>query len=690
MLSSLGAGNDHQHTDTFSYNSATGKVENISGFRYSFLSFNKSMLTDAEDNFYKSFDYDGLGRLKAVKVGLQRKQMLAYDLVYDSVGRIKSKSTQNHEGRPAEENYSYKNSNELAKIWGPENFEFDHDENGNLARVRSSQGEEVLTYDLGDRVEKITAQSENFKVTYDPISGSVSGVTSDKRKRKYWHDARGKLVQIVDTNSRTSYQYDYKGRLVAFIQVQNGGRRPADKTVMQFFYADPSFPERVTHVQSPKSGLTQRLIYDHEGQLVCVQTKDQKFYVATDNLGSPLLIFRPDGTIDKEIKYSAFGHVLQDSSPAFFLPVGYMGGLIIGPGLVLINQRIYDVQIRQWLNPDWENLQQPLSDPSDLFVYRFFKNNPINIKEPLTYSQVSSLNFWASLYGYDIEAMMNRPFIKIEEEKATNLVDLNLASGLIEAMKRSQEILKEISFVPVPKFVERLKFPTFASSSGLCEGLLLTAANNHLVDANVIEGTKGVVQTIFLSVLNGTKFLDEISYINSAQKSYYYFAKRTGTSSDIAEALMSSDMDSVNRLAGQFKVEVEPLKQRGKALIIENDHLKLTVLYSDSPSIANFVEDVLHEAADLSMSSAWLRERNLVQAGFTGYGDWTQSQQNELINLRPGMKNLSGVRGYEAVEIQPHIKYPHLVRDESNYGFVSETLQQRRRKNRHGKSRKYA
>ena len=125
--------------------------------------------------------------------------------------------------------------------------------------------------------------------------------------------------------------------------------------------------------------------------------------------------------------------------------------------------------------------------------------------------------------------------------------------------------------------------------------------------------------------------------------------------------------------------------------MISNGLIELHVLYSDSPSISNFVENVLAEASEAAMASAWMRERNLVQAGFTGYGDWTSSQQSELkamIKGRTGFK--SGIRGFEAVEIQPHIKYPHLVRDESNYGFVSETLQQRRRKNRHGKSRKYA
>ena len=76
--------------------------------------------------------------------------------------------------------------------------------------------------------------------------------------------------------------------------------------------------------------MTQRLLYDDLGQLVCVETKDQKLYVAADHMGSPVLIFRPDGTVDKVIKYTAYGHIVSDSSPAMKLPLGYRGGMIIG------------------------------------------------------------------------------------------------------------------------------------------------------------------------------------------------------------------------------------------------------------------------------------------------------------------------------------------------------------------------
>ena len=101
-------------------------------------------MTDAEDNFYKTFEQDGLGRISKVTIGLQRRKMLSYTLTYDSFGHIKTKSAKNHEGRPSEENYSYTTSRQLAKIWGPDNFDYEHDENGNLIKVQGAQGKDYF------------------------------------------------------------------------------------------------------------------------------------------------------------------------------------------------------------------------------------------------------------------------------------------------------------------------------------------------------------------------------------------------------------------------------------------------------------------------------------------------------------------------------------------------------------------
>ena len=122
---------------------------------------------------------------------------------------------------------------------------------------------------------------------------------------------------------------------------------------------------------------------------------------------------------------------------------------------MLINQRIYDVTIRQWLNPDWERLQESLTDPSDLFVYRFLKNNPIEINSPITYAKASNLNTWASLYGYDMDTMMNTTHRPPQPAQKDTLLNQELASGLNEAMQRAVSGLRKISFVPSPPTKER-------------------------------------------------------------------------------------------------------------------------------------------------------------------------------------------------------------------------------------------
>ena len=47
-------------------------------------------------------------------------------------------------------------------------------------------------------------------------------------------------------------------------------------------------------------------------------------------MGSPVLAFRPDdGSVLKEIEYSAFGRVMLDGNPALDIPLGFHGGIAL-------------------------------------------------------------------------------------------------------------------------------------------------------------------------------------------------------------------------------------------------------------------------------------------------------------------------------------------------------------------------
>ena len=97
--------------------------------------------------------------------------------------------------------------------------------------------------------------------------------------------------------------------------------------------------------------------------------------------------------------------MVRDTNPSVILPLGYRGGIVLpysekmtlfNPNSIIYTPvlyfmpnekfRVYDAEISQWLNPDWENLIAPDGDdlvsPLQLFPYRFTNNDPINAKHP--------------------------------------------------------------------------------------------------------------------------------------------------------------------------------------------------------------------------------------------------------------------------------------------------------------------
>lgn len=53
-----------------------------------------------------------------------------------------------------------------------------------------------------------------------------------------------------------------------------------------------------------------------------------KYYVATDQCGTPVMIFNQYGEGIREIMRSPYGHIVYDSNPYLYLPVDFCGGLL--------------------------------------------------------------------------------------------------------------------------------------------------------------------------------------------------------------------------------------------------------------------------------------------------------------------------------------------------------------------------
>ena len=77
-----------------------------------------------------------------------------------------------------------------------------------------------------------------------------------------------------------SYRYDALGRRIARIQ---GGQ------TTQYLYGDPSNPVRVTATRSPAGVLT-TYRYDDDGLLYEFERSGAKFFVGTDQVGTPRVV----------------------------------------------------------------------------------------------------------------------------------------------------------------------------------------------------------------------------------------------------------------------------------------------------------------------------------------------------------------------------------------------------------------
>lgn len=94
------------------------------------------------------------------------------------------------------------------------------------------------------------------------------------------------------------------------------------------------------------------------------------------------MVFNQYGEGIREIMRSPYGHIIYDSYPYMYLPVDFCGGLLdqVTALVHMPNGKVYDPLIGQWMSPLWENIVERVANPTQLNLYRFNGNDPINIK----------------------------------------------------------------------------------------------------------------------------------------------------------------------------------------------------------------------------------------------------------------------------------------------------------------------
>jgi RHS repeat-associated protein len=104
----------------------------------------------------------------------------------------------------------------------------------------------------------------------------------------------------------------------------------------------------------------------------------ERYYLLTDQLGSPRIVTNSAGSVVKDIRYDSYGNVLEDSNPEFELPIEFAGGLYDNDtGLLRFGYRDFDPETGRWTARD------PIGFAGgDTNLYGYVLGDPVNFVDP--------------------------------------------------------------------------------------------------------------------------------------------------------------------------------------------------------------------------------------------------------------------------------------------------------------------
>jgi len=127
-----------------------------------------------------------------------------------------------------------------------------------------------------------------------------------------------------------------------------------------------------------EDGTTMFLHYDGYGSLYMIDIDGENFYVATDQVGTPVALFSDTGVLLKTIERDSFGMLVSDSNPSWPLPVGFAGGIEDE------FTKLTRFGVRDYLpaHGRFTTLDPLLFQAGQFNLYSYAANSPLTVRDP--------------------------------------------------------------------------------------------------------------------------------------------------------------------------------------------------------------------------------------------------------------------------------------------------------------------
>jgi RHS repeat-associated protein len=301
-----------------------------------------------------NISYNATGRIAQRGFSVNGTTVYQAVLSYDDANRI-SRRIETIDGSTRTLDYGYDADGQLTSVTQGGNVleSYNYDLNGN----RTSN---AASYDDQDRLRSLA----DVVYSYD-----LNGMLQQRGLDSFSYSVRGELLNATVGTNTVNYSYDGLGRRIS--------RQVGNSNATEYLYGNPANPLQLTASRSP-AGVLSVYYYDQRGMLLAILQGSTYYYVASNEIGTPLVVTNASGTIIKQLSYDSYGVLLFDSNPAFELPIGFAGGLGDAvTGLVRFGYRDYAPSAGRWTVRD-----PALYNGLQFNLYGYVGNDPVNHTDP--------------------------------------------------------------------------------------------------------------------------------------------------------------------------------------------------------------------------------------------------------------------------------------------------------------------
>ncbi|XP_013919217.1 PREDICTED: teneurin-1 [Thamnophis sirtalis] len=600
--------------------------------------------------YWMTIQYDNMGRMVIcdIRVGVNAN-ITRYFYEYDADGQLQTVSVNDK----TQWRYSYDLNGNINLL-----------SHGNSARLTP------LRYDLRDRITRLG--DLQYKVDED-------GFLKQRGNDIFEYNSNGFLSRTYNRVSSWTVQFCYDGL----------GRRVASKSNLgqhlQFFYADLSNPVRITHLYNHSSSEITSLYYDLQGHLIAMElSSGEEYYVACDNTGTPLAVFSSRGQVIKEILYTPYGEIYQDTNPDFEVVIGFHGGLYNSlTKLVHLGQRDYDVIAGRWTSPNhriWEELKNV---PKPFNLYAFENNYPAGqIQDVAKYT--TDIGSWLELFGFQLHNVLPG-FPKPEMDTVDTTYELlqlqtktqewdpgkTILGIQCELQKQLRNFISLDQLPMTPKYsvsrcTERARQPQFAAVPSVFGKGIKFAIKDGQVTADII-GVAIEDSRRIAAILNGAHYLENLHFTIDGRDTHY-FIKLGSLEEDLSLIGNTGGRrildNGVNVTVSQMTSVINGRTRRFADIQLQHGFLCFNVRYGTT--IEEEKNHVLEIARQRAVLQAWTKEQKRLQDGEEGTRAWTEGEKQQLLST-------GKVQGYDGYFVLSVEQYLELADSANNIHFMRQS-----------------